>query len=316
LVLFEVPLPHRDEVGWAEDQRVHIGVLLQDASDSGCHQRFAQPHHIAQQHAPASIERMHCQRDRRRLKVEQHIFEQPGHFEGALPLTRLLAQMVRHLEVHQIGAHQLFTRPTVFDNLRQLVGEVDGAEVVPAVVEPLEQFLGGVLLDDIHIQFALLRQPCQSQVAAADEADERCGGVDALHKVEFRVQGVLEERLDIEFALAQLAGDLAQGALGGVARHAELDLLLETLDEPMQERAARRAVQHCRVAAGAVEQAHLLFGQTVHAHQQAAGAGLVAAWQLLHIGRESVPTPQVEVAHTKRAGDGIMHHLLQAVCQA
>jgi len=82
---------------------------------------------------------------------------------------------------------QPFGGPTLFDDLHQLVGDVQAPAVVPAVLEPPAQLLRRVGLEHIHVQLALLRQPGQRQVAAAQIADDRVDGIAAVEQIKLGV---------------------------------------------------------------------------------------------------------------------------------
>ena len=66
-----------------------------------------------------------------------------------------------------VGRHRRLARPTLIDDVRQLVGHVDAEGVVPAVVEPVLKLVRGVLFEHVDVEFALPGEPRERQVTAA-----------------------------------------------------------------------------------------------------------------------------------------------------
>ena len=148
-------LPHASQVGRTENERPSAFIFFEYLRHSRSHERLAQAHYITQQHASASVQVVRSQRYGLRLKVEYHALKFLGKLELSFALSRFLGEMVDHLQVDQVGSKQFLSGPTGLNEGRQLVGDVESKGVVPAVVEPMLQLAGGVLIQHIHVQFAL-----------------------------------------------------------------------------------------------------------------------------------------------------------------
>ena len=66
-----------------------------------------------------------------------------------------MGEVVRHLEIDVVGRYQRFSRPTLFDDLDQLVGDVHTVAVVPSILEPLLELESGIVVEHVHVQLAL-----------------------------------------------------------------------------------------------------------------------------------------------------------------
>ena len=80
-VLLPVVLPHRHEVLRADDERLEVVVILEDAGHGGGHERLAEANHVADQHAAALVEVVGGDLDRCFLELEQLVPEVPGNLE-------------------------------------------------------------------------------------------------------------------------------------------------------------------------------------------------------------------------------------------
>ena len=101
---------------------------------------------------------------RRFLVVEQDSVDLGRDAELRETGARLLREVVRHLEVDVIRRRVVRPRPTLIDDRRQFLGDVEREAVVPAVIEPGLQLLAGVVIKNIDIQLSLLcetgKRPC------------------------------------------------------------------------------------------------------------------------------------------------------------
>ena len=108
--------------------------------------------------------------------------------------------MVRHLHVDLVRREQFFTSPAFFDDLHQFGGDVDTPTVIPAVLKPSGQLVGSVVIQNIHVQLALMGKSGQCKVAAAQIAGDGVDGIGAEQQVELRVERVAQEQLDYHLA--------------------------------------------------------------------------------------------------------------------
>lgn len=79
-----------------------------------------------------------------------------GKWERSI-FCHLLRKVVRHLHVDEVRRQHVLARPTLFDDLNEFFGDVQAPVVIPAAFEPTGQLLRGVMVEHVHIQFALLR---------------------------------------------------------------------------------------------------------------------------------------------------------------
>ena len=176
------------------------------AGQGAGHHRLAQAHHIAEQHAFALVERMRRLLDRRRLIVQQLLFEFARQADLAQARPRLAREMPGDLDVKLPGGRQsLAGSPALLDDIDQVVRNVDAPAVMPAFVEPGLQLGAGILVGELGVQLALALQAGQGEVAAAEESQGRRIVIVAADKVELGVQRIMREDLDAQPAAAQLA---------------------------------------------------------------------------------------------------------------
>src|ERR1700674_1999746 len=108
---------------------------------------------------------------------------------------RLLGKVVRHLQINVIWGKRLFSCPTVIDDLDQFIRDVEAPLIAPAILEPLLQLVAGVLIEDIDIQFSLLRKTGEGQVAATKKTSRRVVGISSMNQIELCVERVAQEQL-------------------------------------------------------------------------------------------------------------------------
>ena len=138
------------------------------------------------------------------LEVEQSIAEVGGDAEFGKAGARLLGEMVGDLDVDVVGRDKLFTRPACVDDGGKLCGDVDAPAVVPAFFEPGGELAAGVMVEDVHVQFALSGEAGLGEVAAAQVADDGIDGIIAVQQVELGVERVGEEKFDDDLAGLEL----------------------------------------------------------------------------------------------------------------
>ena len=107
------------------------------------------------------------------LVIEQAIAELGRNAELGQAGARLLRQVVGHLDVDVVRRERRLARPAFLDDLHQLGGDVDAPAVVPAIFEPFGELVGGVVVEHVHVEFALIRQAGEREIAAAEIADDR-----------------------------------------------------------------------------------------------------------------------------------------------
>ena len=61
--------------------------------------------------------------------------------------------------------------PSCVDDLDQFLRDVDAEAVIPAILEPLGELIAGIVVQHVDVQFAMIGQAGERQVAAAEIAD-------------------------------------------------------------------------------------------------------------------------------------------------
>jgi hypothetical protein len=105
------------------------------------------------------------------LEVEQ-VLPKTGNAEFGKAGPCFLSQVIGHLEIDVVRRHQAFACPAFVDDVGQFLGDVDAPAVGPAVLEPIDQLVAGIVLQHIDVQLALLGKAGQREVAAAQKASD------------------------------------------------------------------------------------------------------------------------------------------------
>ncbi len=146
-----------------------------------------------------------------RLEIEELLAEIFRDAEFRQTGARFLREVISHLHVDVVRRDGLFARPAFMNDLRQLFRNIPTEAVVPTVVEPARQLPAGVMIEHVYIQFALLRQSGESQIAAPEKTNDRVDGVLAMEQIEFGMQRMAQKQLNDDFPSAELRGQSAQG---------------------------------------------------------------------------------------------------------
>ncbi len=294
-VAMDVILPHRDQIPGAQDEGFKIEIVLEHLGQGRGHQRLAQTHHIADQHAAALVQVLGGDLDRRDLEIEQDVAEHRRNAEFGETSPRFLGQVIGHFQIDVIGRHEFFARPALVDEVGQFPGDVEAPAVAPARLEPVGQLDRGVRIEHIDIQLALLGESGQGQIAAAEIAHNRIDRVPPKQQIQLGVQRVAQVHLDDQLARPELAGELPQGRLIGVGRHAEGQLIAEFLGDMALFADGGLIVESGVVFPGQQRPTQLVRGADVHTHQQAATLAH-ATRPAIDVTRQMPPAAQVEVA--------------------
>ena len=108
--------------------------------------------------------------------------------------------------VHRVWRDRLFTGPAFLDHLHEIGGDVDAPAVFPSVLEPPRKLLARVDVQHVDVQLALLGEPGQSEIAAAQITDGWVDGVWPEQEIELCVKGMPEEELDDDLLAPNLSG--------------------------------------------------------------------------------------------------------------
>ena len=222
----------RDQVLGADDEGLDAVIILENAGKGRGHERLAKTDHIADHHAAALVEVVGGDLDGGHLEFKELVAEVAGDAKLGETGSGLLGQVIGHLDVDVIRRNQLSACPALVDDLDQFLGDIDAEPVIPAVLEPLGQLIAGIMVENIHIQFSLLRQSGEGQVAAAQIAYLGIERVLAEEEIQFGMKRMAEEQLDHELSCGDLGGKSAKSGfilIGGKPDH---ELVAEFLREP------------------------------------------------------------------------------------
>ena len=189
-VTVAVLLPHRHQVAGAENKSLQALVELEDLHQRARHQGIAQADDVPQEHTASSIEMVSGNPHRLGLEFEECPAELSRNAELRKSRPRLLGEVVGHLQVDQIRRHKLLSGPTLLEDRRQLVGDIEAEAVVPPCLEPGGELGAGVMVEDVDVELALALEARQRQVAAAEKADGRIDLVRAMDEIKLGVQRV------------------------------------------------------------------------------------------------------------------------------
>ena len=199
-----VVFPHIHEVLRADDERFGEMIILEYLRDGRGHQRLPKADNVADQNAAALVEMVRRYLDRGSLIVEQAIAEFRRNAKFGEPGAGFLGEVVGHLDVDVIGGNGYFPRPALFDDIDKFLCDVQAPARVPSFLEPRCEFPRGVVVEDVDIEFSLVRKPCEGEVAAAQIADDRVDGVGTEQQVEFRVKGMEQKQANDELFRPEL----------------------------------------------------------------------------------------------------------------
>ena len=101
------------------------------------------------------------------LKVKKDVLELPRNMELRESRASFLRQVIRHLNIDVVGRNQSLASPAFLNDLNQFLGDVEAEAIIPAIIEPLREFLRGIVIKNVNIEFPLSRKPRHCQVAAA-----------------------------------------------------------------------------------------------------------------------------------------------------
>ena len=278
-----VVLPHRDQVLGADDECLDAVVILEDARQRRGHERLAEADHVADQDAAALVQVVGGDLDGGLLEFEELVAEVAGDAELGQTGAGLLGQVIGHLDVDVVRRNRFRARPTLVDDLDQFFGDVDAQPVVPAVLEPLGQLVAGVVVQHVDVEFALLGQAGEGEVAAAQVADLGVDRVLAEEQIELGVERVAEEQLDDELSGRDLRGQSAKSLFVFIGGNADHELVAKFLGELPLEGNGRCLVYLVLVVTEAHAGAKLVLGHLLHPDEKPAAVAVTAS-PLLDVG--------------------------------
>ena len=112
-----------------------------------------------------------------------------------------------------------------------MLGDVNAPAVIPAILEPAGEFLGGIVVKDINVKFALIGQASQSEVAGAEKPRNGVVGVGPETEIKFGVKGMAEEKFHDHFSRFKLARKPPKTGFIGIVGRPEGQLGAKILGE-------------------------------------------------------------------------------------
>ena len=165
-VAMGVVFPHADEILGAENECFKgARRVLKHAGQRGGHEGLTEADHVAQNHTATLFQMPGRDAHGSGLEFEQVVTHVRRDRELGQAGPGFFGQVVGHLDVNVIGRRAFRPRPTFVDHLDELLGDVHAPLVAPAVLEPLLEFQGGVVVEDVHIELALVGQAGEREVA-------------------------------------------------------------------------------------------------------------------------------------------------------
>ena len=158
------------------------------------------------------------------LKVEQPVSENLRNAKLGLTVPRFLGKVVGDFQIDVIGGDPFFARPALLDDVGQLVGNIDAPTISPSRIEPVGEFLTGIMVHHIDVKLSLHGQARKGQVAAPHKPDFRIYRVRPVQQIQFCVQRVAQEKFNDHLSRPNLTRQPAQPRLIGIIRHAKREL--------------------------------------------------------------------------------------------
>jgi hypothetical protein len=209
-----------------------------------------------------------------------------------------MEKVIRHLDVNPVGRDGVGPRPAFLDDLDEFLGDVHAPTVGPAVFEPAGKLLRCVVVEHVHVEFALMRQAGEREVAGAEEPDDGVDGVRAEAEVELGVERVPKEQLHDHLAGLELRGETAQTGFILIRGRAEGELGAELLRQLALQPDDGLLADLLLMRQQAVGLPEFLLRHTLHPDKQSALAAL-AARPLVNQRINRLPAAQIEIANAE-----------------
>lgn len=294
-----VVLPHAHEVFRADDQRFErVRRVLKNPGKRRSHERFPKAHHITEDDAPALFKMPRSDADGGGLELQQCPTHIGGDGEFGKAGAGFLGQVVGQLDVNPVRRKGIEARPAFVNGLGQFLGDVHAPAVIPTVIKPVAQFVGGVVIEHVHIEFALVREAGECEIAAAEIASDGIIRVFAETEIELGVERMSKEEFDDQLAGLQLCRQTAQSRLVFVCGRAESQLLTEFSGKLAFGADDGLIADFALVWKEAVGFAQIILRQALHPNKQPT-LMTFAAWPVLDQRIDFLPAAKIEIADGK-----------------
>ena len=206
--------------------------------------------------------------------------------------------MICHLDVDVVRGNRFRACPALVDDLDQFLGDVDTKPIVPSILEPPGQLVAGVVVENIHVELSLFRQPSEGEVAASQVAYLRVERVLAEEQIELGVEGMAEKQLDHELTGCGLGGQSAKSRFVFIGGKTDHELVAEFLGQLSLENDGCCLVYLFIGSKDTQGRPELVLGRLLHPDQEPAAVA-VTTGPLLDKGINLPRASQIEVADAK-----------------
>ena len=170
--------------------------------------------------------------------------------------------------------------------------------IVPPVLEPLFELGGGVVIENVHVEFTLVGQTCEREIAGTEKPGDGIIGVGPVAEVELGVERVAKKQFYDNLARLELSRETAKAIFVGVGGRANSELRAKFLGETPLHPNDRLLADLVFVRQKAVSVAQFFLGEPLHADEEATLRAR-AARPLFDQAVNRLPTAQIEVANTE-----------------
>jgi hypothetical protein len=187
----------------------------------------------------------------------------------------------------------------LLDDFGKLIRDVEAPLVGPTVFEPSGQLIAGLVVKDIDVKLALVREPRKRKIAGAEITGNRVVGVvGAIAQVKLGVKRVPKEELNNNLTSAKLSSESSEGCLVSGGRKADCQLVPEALGHLFLEALCRLHIDAERVFAGVDDPGEKFFRGALHSYEQPAALAILRR-PVVDVLGDIFPSSKVEVSDTE-----------------
>ena len=209
--------------------------------------------------------------------------------------TGFFRQVIGHLDVNLIGRRTFRPRPTFVNHLDEFLGDVHAPMVFPAIFKPACEFFGGVVVEDIHVEFALMRQTRKREIARTEKPRDGIVGVGAEAEIKFGVERVTEEKFHDNFACFQLRREATKAGFIGVCWRAKGELGAKFFRKTPLQTDDGLLTDLILLRQETVSKTQFVLGEPLHSDEKAT-LRTITARPFLNEAINRLPAAQIEVA--------------------
>ena len=219
--------------------------------------------------------------------------------------------MVGHFDVNLVRRRTVGPRPTFVNHLDEFFRDVHAPPIAPTVVKPAGEFLGRIVVENIHIEFALLGEAGEREIAGTDKPGNGVVRVGAEAKVKLGMEGVPKVEFHDHLTRLELGREASQSGFIVIGRGTHRELGTKLLGQPTFQADDSLIAHLFLVRQQAVGLPQILLRQTLHADQQSA---LLSQPPTPPFNQriDRLPAAQVEITDTEVGSFGDFYRLPQS----